>query len=160
MFHVHPHSSCFCVSFLFFFNTLLMPQWIKIQSLFLEIIHRTSSVYSRALQWAPYISVAAHKQMLLYHKSPKKHWGPLSSNKHKCFLISLISNLTLTNRMQRQKQGMGLFQSASQIHLCCTLWCSTTPHQQRATQHTLWATFPFSTAFVPASELCTKWETF
>lgn len=101
-----------CHSHLYFsFNTLLMPQWIKIQSL-LEInntqnIQRILECFTvRVLKtssdstWRN-VPTAAASQMT--QRGPR----PRSNHIHKCFLVSVISTLTLSHLVWRPRQGKG-----------------------------------------------------
>lgn len=142
-----------CHSHLYFsFNTLLMPQWIKIQSL-LEInntqnIQRILECFTvRVLQtfsdstWTHVLTAAS--------QMTQRGLRPRSNHIHKCFLVSWISTLALSHLSWTQRQGKKLSESIrmhSRFDLFRMLRCSITPHQQRAQQQTLGATFPFNTA--------------
>ena len=101
-----------CRSCLYFsFNTLLMPQWIKIQSLFGNKQHTEHPAYTWVLysespqdfQWQ-YMSECTGKMT-------QRGLRPRSNHVHKCLLVSWISTLTLSHLVWTRRQGKELSES-------------------------------------------------
>lgn len=111
-----------------------MPQWIKIQSLFGNKQHTEHPAYT----WVLYSESPRdfRWQQTGCKEWPKEDW---SNHRHRCFLVSWISTLTLSHPLcgHRDQERGSPDWDGFQMDLCCMLRCSTTPHQQGAQQQTL-----------------------
>lgn len=128
MCHIHLYFS---------FNTLLMPQWIKIQSLlernntqniqrilecFTVRVLKTSSDSTRRN-----VLTAAASQMT------QRRLRPHSNHIHKCFLVSWISTLILNHLVcvQRLRQGKELSERMHPRQTCVACYDAVSLHTSR-----------------------------
>lgn len=115
-----------------------MLHWIKIQWLFgnnIQDIQHILELFRLQQQHEPVY------WFLLHHKSPKINWGPFlitdTTKKLPCFFDFQLNLNSLYMQTETRK---GALQNTR--FTGCTVWCSTTRHQQRATQYTLYFSLP------------------